>query len=227
LSPPELRRIRSFVRREGRLTPAQSRALEELMPRYGLQIADRPYDFAAIFGRDAPLTLEIGFGNGDTLSELARLNPDRDFIGIEVHRPGVGRLLNNLAAAQLENVRVICGDAVEILNRCIPDASLAAVLLYFPDPWPKKRHHKRRIVQAEFVTCITRKLQSGGQFHLATDWPEYAEHMLAVLQAAPELRNTAADSAYVARPAERPLTKFEQRGLNRGHPVRDLVFSRI
>jgi tRNA (guanine-N7-)-methyltransferase len=205
------------------MTPAQTRALDELLPRYGLQI-DAGFDFQDIFGRDAPRTLEIGCGNGDTLSELAGLHPDRDFIGIEVHRPGVGRLLNTLASANLDNVRVICADAVDVLDRCVPDASLDAVLLYFPDPWPKKRHHKRRIVQAEFAACVSGKLKPGGHFRLATDWPEYAEHMLTVLTACPGLINAATDGHYVPRPAERPLTKFERRGLNRGHPVRDLVF---
>lgn len=208
------------------MTPAQTRALDELLPRYGLQITDDRFDFTRIFGRDATRTLEIGCGNGDTLYELARLHPDEDFLGVEVHRPGVGRLLNTLAAGQLDNARVICADAVEVITRCIPDASLDAVLLYFPDPWPKKRHHKRRIVQPEFAACVTRKLKPGGHFRLATDWPEYAEHMLAVLTASPGLINSAADGGYVPRPTERPLTKFERRGLTRGHPVRDLVFVR-
>lgn len=214
------------MRREGRLTPAQSRALDELLPRYGLQPGDEPFDFPRIFGRDARRTLEIGCGNGDTLAALARLHPDEDFIGIEVHRPGVGRLLNTLESEQLANARVICADAVEVLSRCVPDASLDAVLLYFPDPWPKKRHHKRRILQTGFAALIAQKLRHGGQFRLATDWPEYAEHMLAVLAASAEFANTAADGGYVPRPAERLLTKFERRGLNRGHPVRDLVFVR-
>jgi tRNA (guanine-N7-)-methyltransferase len=208
------------------LTPAQARALDELLPRYGLDPAAGCFDFARFFGRDARRTLEIGCGNGDTLSELARRHPDEDFIGIEVHRPGVGHLLNALVSEQLPNVRVVCADAVEVLHRCVEDASLDAVLLYFPDPWPKKRHHKRRIVQPEFVECVARKLKHGGRFQLATDWPEYAEHMLAVLSACADFANAAADGTYVTRPDERPLTKFERRGLNRGHPVRDLVFLR-
>jgi tRNA (guanine-N7-)-methyltransferase len=223
---PESHRIRSFVRREGRITPAQARALAELLPHYGLQVTGGVFDFIRIFGRDAVRTLEIGCGNGDTLSELASLHPDQDFIGIEVHRPGVGRLLNTLARANLDNVRVVCADAVEVLDRCIPDASLDAVLLYFPDPWPKKRHHKRRIVQPEFVACVAQKLKPGGRFQLATDWVEYAEQMLATLMASPGFHNTAADGGFVPRPTERPLTRFERRGLNRGHPVYDLVCTR-
>lgn len=214
------------MRREGRLTPAQARALDELLPRFGLDVSAGPLDFEQVFGRSAPLTLEIGFGNGDTLFELARSHPEQDFIGIEVHRPGVGRLLNHLAAERLANVRVLCADAVEVLERNIPDSSLDAVLLYFPDPWPKKRHHKRRIVQPEFVAHIVQKLKPGGRFHLATDWPDYAEHMLAVLQASPEFTNTAPAGGYVERPTARPLTKFENRGLKRGHPIRDLLFVR-
>lgn len=197
-----------------------------MLPRYGLRIEDGAFDFPRIFGRAAPCTLEIGFGNGDTLAELARLHPEQDFIGIEVHRPGVGRLLNALSTAECANVRVVCADAVEILNHCVADASLDAVLLYFPDPWPKKRHHKRRIVQSEFVTLVARKLKSGGQFRLATDWPEYAAHMLAVLSACPDFINQAGAGAHAPRPAERPFTRFERRGLDRGHPVRDLVFIR-
>ncbi|HEX5339707.1 MAG TPA: tRNA (guanosine(46)-N7)-methyltransferase TrmB [Gammaproteobacteria bacterium] len=208
------------------MTPAQSRALDELLPHYGLQSEAGEFDFPRIFGRDAQRTLEIGFGNGDTLLELAQLHPDRDFIGIEVHRPGIGRLLNALAHAALDNVRVVCVDAVQILDRCVPDASLDAVLLYFPDPWPKKRHHKRRIVQPEFATLVAHKLKPGGSFQLATDWPDYAEHMLEVLSACPDFSNLAGSGAYVARPAERPLTRFERRGLKRGHPVHDLAFAR-
>ncbi|HET7921513.1 MAG TPA: tRNA (guanosine(46)-N7)-methyltransferase TrmB [Gammaproteobacteria bacterium] len=223
---PHPRRIRSFVRREGRLTPAQARALDALLPRYGLNIENGVFDFPQLFGRDAPRTLEIGFGNGDTLAELAQRHPEQDFIGIEVHRPGVGRLLNAAAAAGLGNLRVVCADAVEVLSTCVPDASLDAVLLYFPDPWPKKRHHKRRIVQPEFAELVARKLVRGGHFRLATDWPEYAEHMLAVLSACPALENRAGAAGHVPRPAERPLTRFERRGLMRGHPVRDLAFVR-
>ncbi|MDE2197090.1 MAG: tRNA (guanosine(46)-N7)-methyltransferase TrmB [Gammaproteobacteria bacterium] len=208
------------------MTPAQERALAMLLPKYGLDPGLAPFDFPRLFGRDAGRTLEIGFGNGDTLAELARLHPQRDFLGIEVHRPGVGRLLMAVEAEQLSNVRVVCADAVEVLTRCVPAGSLDAVLLYFPDPWPKKRHHKRRLVQAEFVALVADKLKSGGRFHLATDWPGYAEHMLAVLTQNTDFINLAAAGDYAPRPAERPLTRFERRGLGLGHAVRDLVWMR-
>ncbi|MGA9852217.1 MAG: tRNA (guanosine(46)-N7)-methyltransferase TrmB [Gammaproteobacteria bacterium] len=219
------RSIRSFVRREGRMTPAQSRALDELLPRYGLSIAQALFDFRQIFGRDARRTLEIGFGNGDTLLALTRAHPDEDFLGIEVHRPGIGRLLMALEAEKITNVRLVCADAMEVLTRCAPEASLDTVLLYFPDPWPKKRHHKRRLVQPEFVSLVARKLKIGGLFQLATDWPDYAEHMLAVLSASPDFTTTA-EVGYALQPPTRSLTKFERRGLKLGHPVRDLVFKR-
>lgn len=220
------RAIRSFVLRQSRMTQAQRRALHALLPKYSLDREQGLFDFAAIFGRKARRTLEIGFGNGDALLALARAHPDQDFLGVEVHRPGVGRLLLALNAEQLANVRVICADAVEVLSRCVPNASLDAVLIFFPDPWPKKRHHKRRLVQQEFVSLIARKLKRGGRLHLATDWPDYAGHMLAVLSASPDFANTTAGDGYVSRPPERPLTKFEQRGLKLGHAVRDLVFVR-
>lgn len=217
------RSIRSFVRRQGRITRAQQAALAGLMPRYGLDPAQGRFDLAAIFGRNARRTLEIGFGNGGSLLALASEHPDEDFIGIEVHRPGVGRLLMDLESHKLANVRVVCGDAVEVLAHCLPDASLDAVLVYFPDPWPKKRHRKRRLVQPEFVAQIALKLKRGGGLQLATDWPDYAEHMLAVLSAHPDLVNTHG-TGYAARAPERPLTRFENRGLRLGHPVHDLVF---
>lgn len=222
--PP--RAIRSFVLRQSRITVAQQRALRTLLPKYGLNPEPGWFDFPAIFGRDAPHTLEIGFGNGEVLLALARAHPERDFLGIEVHRPGVGRLLLSLDAQQLTNVRVVCADAREVLARCVPDASLQAVLLYFPDPWPKKRHHKRRLIQPEFVALAARKLSSGGQLQLATDWPDYAAHMLAVLSASPDLVNSMTGGGYAPRPPARPLTKFEHRGLQLGHPVLDLVFVR-
>jgi len=185
-----------------------------------------PWDFVRLFERDAPRTLEIGFGNGETLLALAQAHADQDFIGIEVHRPGVGYLLNRLANENLPNVRVICDDAREVLKRCVPDASLNSVLLYFPDPWPKKRHHKRRLVQAEFVALLACKLKSGGLFSAATDWPEYAEHISAVMSACGGfLPVTAQDTAAPLRPA-RPLTKFEQRGMRLGHLVYELAYRR-
>lgn len=214
------------MRREGRLTPAQRRAVDALLPKYGLDPAQGAFDFTRIFGRNTKRTLEIGFGNGETLAELARIHSEEDFLGVEVHRPGVGRLLMTLEAESLKNVRVICADAVEVLGRCVPDASLDAVLVYFPDPWPKQRHHKRRLLQPEFVALVACKLKSGGSFLLATDWPDYAEYMLAVLAQSSDFINAAPSDGDVPRPTERPLTKFERRGLRLGHPVRELIFVR-
>ncbi|HEV2111363.1 MAG TPA: tRNA (guanosine(46)-N7)-methyltransferase TrmB [Gammaproteobacteria bacterium] len=218
----EPRRIRSFVLRQGRMTHAQNRALDELLPKYVLP-AGTP-DLTALFGRDARRSLEIGFGNGETLAELARRHPDEDFLGAEVHRPGVGRLLNTLEAGRLTNVRVACEDAVRLCSEQLPDACLDAILIYFPDPWPKKRHHKRRLLQPEFAALLARKLRPGGRLHFATDWEDYAEQALAVLVACPGLENTT--FGYASRPAERPETHFEQRGLKLGHAVFDLVFRR-
>lgn len=220
------RTIRSFVLRQGRITRGQRTAFTRLMPRYGLDPEQAQFDFASLFGREARRTLEIGFGNGEALLALARAHPGEDFLGIEVHRPGVGRLLLALEAEQRHNVRVVCADAVDVLQRCVPDASLDAVLLFFPDPWPKKRHHKRRLVQAEFVALLAQKLKSGGRLQLATDWPDYAAQMLAVLNRAPAFSNCAAGGGYVRRPVCGPPTKFERRGAALGHPVLDLEFVR-
>ena len=170
-----------------------------------------------LFGRDARRTLEIGFGNGDALAELAERHPDEDFLGAEVHRPGVGRLLLAIEAEHLSNVRVACEDAVQLCGQRLPDACLDAVLIYFPDPWPKKRHHKRRLLQPEFAALLAQRLKAGGRLHFATDWEEYAEHALAVLSASPEFENSVAEGGYAPRPAERPATRFEQRGLKLGH----------
>lgn len=219
------RRIRSFVRREGRLTPSQQRALDELLPRYGLDPAG-PLDLDAAFGRRAPRTLEIGFGNGASLAEMAAAAPEQDFIGIEVHRPGVGHLLRLIAGRELTNVRIICADAVEVLRAAIPDAGLNRVLLLFPDPWPKKKHHKRRILQPEFVALVARKLVPAGIFHLATDWEHYAEQMLEVMEASPGFTNQSGPGRFAERPAGRPLTRFEQRGQRLGHGVWDLLYRR-
>ncbi len=218
------RAIRSFVLRQGRLTAAQQHALKSLLPKYGLDAAAGTFDLPRIFGRHARRTLEIGFGNGATLAELARQHPHEDFLGIEVHRPGVGRLLMTLDLEQIKNVRVVCADAMEVLSRCLPDDSFDALLLYFPDPWPKNRQHKRRLVQPEFVARAARKLKPGGQLQLATDWPEYAAQMLTVVSASPDFTNAAAGGGYALRPLARPLTKFERRGIGLGHPVFDLSF---
>lgn len=219
------RRIRSFVRREGRLTPGQARALEQWLPTFGLPDDDTPLDFNAIFDRAAPTLLEIGFGNGDALLEMAQRHPQWNFIGIEVHRPGVGHLLKQAGELGLQNLRVSSRDAVEVLEKQVPDASLARVMLYFADPWPKKRHHKRRIVQPGFAQIVARKLEPGGEFHLATDWENYAEHMREVLDVAPGFTNTTPGN-FAPRPEDRPLTKFEKRGQRLGHGVWDLVYRR-
>ncbi len=221
-----LRPIRSFVRREGRMTAAQQRALSELWPRYGVELSDVTLDFAALFGRDVPRILEIGFGNGEALIATAIAQPGCDFLGVEVHRPGVGHLLRELAAHAVPNVRVVCADANEVLAR-LPDDSLAALYLFFPDPWPKLRHHKRRIVQPSFIETVRCKLVPGGMFCAATDWEDYAAHMLTVLSSAPGFENVAGRGQYTPRPPERALTKFERRGQRLGHVVRDLAFRRI
>lgn len=222
--PP--RKIRSFVRREGRLTAGQQRALQDLWPRYGLETQSL-LNLDDIFDRSAPRTLEIGFGNGDALLAMATSQPQTDFIGIEVHRPGVGRLLRELEQRALTNVRVVREDAVPILENSLPDDSLDRLLLFFPDPWHKKRHHKRRIVQAAFIELLARKIASGGILHMATDWEDYAEHMLDVMGLSPAFRNCAGAGNYSPKPDYRPTTRFEQRGQRLGHGVWDLVFERV
>lgn len=219
------RRVRSFVRREGRLTRAQARALEELWPRYGLEL-DAASALDAVFGRRASRTLEIGFGNGESLSALAAAHPRRDYLGIEVHRPGVGHLLLQLEALGLDNVRLWCADAMDVLER-LPVACLDEVLLFFPDPWPKKRHHKRRLVQPAFVERVARVLAVGGRFHMATDWEDYAHHMLTVMEAADGFRNCSPSGDFVDRPDTRPVTRFERRGRARQHGVWDMIFERV
>ncbi|WP_036306666.1 tRNA (guanosine(46)-N7)-methyltransferase TrmB [Methyloglobulus morosus] len=217
------RKIRSFIRRQGRITQGQEFALEHHWDKYCLT-PDNPLDTIQVFGRLAPLCVEIGFGNGDCLAQLAAANPDKDYLGIEVHRPGVGHLLMRLEEQGLHNVRVYCHDAIEILTNNVADNSLAAVHLFFPDPWHKRKHHKRRIVQSSFVELLALKLQSGGYFHAATDWEHYAKAMLEVLSADNRLTNASLTDTYCERPAYRPLTKFEQRGLRLGHGVWDLIF---
>lgn len=218
------RPVRSYVLRQGRISPAQERALEELLPRYGIVFSAQPVDAMGIFGRSAPLVLEIGSGMGETTAAIAQARPEADFIAVEVHGPGVGSLLKKIAELGLTNLRVIRHDANEVLDLMIGDSTLDGIHVFFPDPWPKKRHHKRRLIQSPFVALIARKLKPGGYLHLATDWEEYAEQMLAVLSAEPLLKNSADD--FAPRPAYRPLTKFEARGLKLGHPVRDLIFRR-
>lgn len=222
------RAIRSFVRREGRLTAAQGRAFTELWPRFGLDwTPGAPFDLAALFGNDRPVVLEIGFGNGESLATMAERDPERNWLGIEVHRPGIGHLLLEIERRGLSNLRLLCQDAVEVLRSGIVPGALDAVYLFFPDPWPKKRHHKRRILTQELVELLARAIRPGGIFHTATDWAPYAEQMLRVLEGAPHLfENTAGPGAYAPRPASRPPTKFERRGERLGHPVVDLVYRR-
>jgi tRNA (guanine-N7-)-methyltransferase len=228
LSDPEHpRAIRSFVTRSGRITSAQERALDELWPRYGIEPGAAALDLDALFGRRARRVAEVGFGNGDNLLALAAARPEDDFLGIEVHRPGVGRLLLQLDQRDLHNVRVVCRDAVEVLERCLDGSCLDEILILFPDPWPKKRHHKRRLIQPPFVSLLAERLKSGGVLRVATDWEPYAAEMLTTLAAEGRLRNVAAEGGFVPRPAERSPTRFERRGERLGHQVWDLEFRRI
>ena len=219
------RPIRSFVLRQGRVTNAQRRACEELLTVYGVPFAPAPLDLDRLFGRAAPRILEIGFGMGETTAAIARAHPENDYLGIEVHTPGVGSLLKQLDDLNLKNVRIIQHDAVEVLQQMIASAALDGVHLFFPDPWPKKRHHKRRLVQAPFTALLATRMKSRAYLHAATDWEDYAQQMLQVLSAEPALENTATD--FAQRPNSRPETKFERRGLKLGHRVWDLVFRKI
>jgi tRNA (guanine-N7-)-methyltransferase len=220
------RSIRSFVMRGGRITAAQQRALELLWPRFGIAFEPVPLDLPAVFGRTAPVTLEIGFGNGDNLASLAAAHPERNYLGVEVHRPGVGHLMLSLEERQLCNAKVICHDAVEVLTHQVAPQSLAEVLILFPDPWPKKRHHKRRLVQAPFVELVTDRLRTGGVLRFASDWQPYADAVLEVLNANPRLHNIAPDGRFIPRPGERTPTRFERRGERLGHDVWDIAFER-
>ena len=226
--PPEQgkkrRAIRSFVLRQGRMSPAQQRACDALLPTFGVPFAAQPLDFATLFGRSAPVVLEIGFGMGETTAAIAAAQPQTNFLAIEVHLPGVGALLRRIQAAHLTNVRIVRHDAVEVVDSMIPLGSLAGIHVYFPDPWPKKRHHKRRLLSREFVRELAERLTIGGYLHVATDWSDYADEILATLDAEPLLRNRS--EGYAPRPAWRPQTKFELRGIKLGHPVFDLVFER-
>ena len=219
-------RIRSFIRRQGRATAGQQNAIDNVWDKYCLD-PEKTYDYAEVFGRDAPLIVEIGFGNGSSLAEMAEANPDLNYLGIEVHRPGVGHLMLLLEEKGLNNVRIYHHDAVEILEQKISDNTLKAVHLFFPDPWQKRRHHKRRIVRPAFVEILNKKLKPGGCFHAATDWEHYAKDMLATLSTGSGLSNISKDNDYCQRPEYRPLTKFESRGLRLGHGVWDLIFKKI
>ncbi|HEY8539584.1 MAG TPA: tRNA (guanosine(46)-N7)-methyltransferase TrmB [Steroidobacteraceae bacterium] len=221
------RTIRSYVLRSGRATAAQQRALEQLWPKYGVPRQDAQLDFDAIFGRRAPRMLEIGFGAGEALLAFAQSHPEMDCIGIEVHRPGIGHLLLGVHAAQLTNVRVIDRDAVEVLQDEIPSASIAVAHIFFPDPWHKKRHHKRRLIQPPFVQLLARVLEPGATLRLATDWENYALQMREVLDSSNAFRNVAGEAGFVARSDVRPLTKFEKRGQRLGHRVWDLEYVRV
>jgi tRNA (guanine-N7-)-methyltransferase len=214
------RAIRSYVLRQGRTTLAQKRALEELFPKYGIGFSTTPLSQEAIFHRKAPLVLEIGSGMGETTAQIARDHPEADFVAVEVHGPGVGSLLNRIAAESLQNLKIVRHDAAQVLQHMIADGSLAAIHLFFPDPWPKKRHHKRRLVQPSFVSLMKEKLSVGGIVHLATDWPDYADRMASVFS-----ENTSFEKTEIGF-AQRPTTKFETRGKRLGHPIRDLYFRR-
>ena len=216
--------IRSYVLRQGRFSRGQQRAYESLLPRFGVPYAPAPLDYAATFGRAAPVVAEIGFGMGETTARIAAEHPDVDYLAMEVHSPGVGSLLKQLDEQGSTNVRIVAHDAVEVMRDMIPEGSLAGLHIFFPDPWPKKRHHKRRLVQPGFAALAASRLRKGGYIHVATDWQEYAEHVLQVLAATPGLANTA--EAFAPRPATRPETKFERRGLRLGHGVWDIVFTR-
>jgi tRNA (guanine-N7-)-methyltransferase len=218
------RPVRSYVLRQGRLSPAQARGLAELAPRYAIPFAHAPLDFTKAFGRRADVVLEIGCGMGETTAAIAAAHPGIDFVGIEVHAPGVGAILNRIVQSGLANLRVIQHDAVEVVDAMIPEGSLGGIHVYFPDPWPKKRHHKRRLLKATFVHALARRLRKGGYLHVATDWAPYAEEILATLSNEPLLANTVA--GYALRPAWRPQTKFETRGLKLGHEAADIVFRR-
>jgi len=220
------RTIRSFVRRAGRITPSQQRAMDELWPDYGVQYVDSLFDFTHLFGRTAPVVVEIGFGNGESLVEQAAANPDRDFLGIEVHEPGVGHCLLKAEEADIHNLKVIAHDAVEVLTNQVPAGSLSRLNLYFPDPWPKKRHHKRRIVQPDFVDLIAETLTAGGTLNIATDWANYADHIDEVLSQSDRFTCIEHREHDGDEPFDRPQTKFERRGLRKGHRISDRCFEK-
>ncbi len=221
------RPVRSFVLRAGRLTDGQKRALDELWPKYGVPGSVNDLDFKSLFGSDQPVIMEIGFGDGDATWQMAAAHPEENYLGVEVHRPGVGHLLLKLEQEGIGNVRVVCGDAVELLDGRIPADSLAGVRIFFPDPWPKKRHHKRRIIQQSFVALVAQKMKSGAILHLATDWEPYARSMLEVMNKSGDFENLSPSGDICPKPEWRPQTKYERRGERLGHPVFDLVFKYI
>ena len=221
-----IRTIRSFVKREGRLTHSQQQALETQWQEFGVDFQSQPINFTALFGRQAETILEIGFGNGDSLFQMAQENPQKNFFGIEVHRPGIGRLLNMIEESECKNIRLSNHDAVEVLEEQITDNSIDRLQLFFPDPWHKKKHNKRRIVQDKFIEQVARILKADGTFHLATDWEHYAKHMLSTLNNSDLFTNTSKDNTYVPKPEERTTTKFEKRGQRLGHGVWDLLFQK-
>jgi tRNA (guanine-N7-)-methyltransferase len=223
-STPRHRSIRSFVLRQGRFSPAQERAYESLLPRFGIAFAESPLDLTRTFGRTGPKILEIGFGMGETTAAIAKARSGDDFLAIEVHTPGVGGLLKLIEQENLANIRIVQHDAVEVVEHMLAPRALAGAHVFFPDPWPKKRHHKRRLLQGPFVHVLAERLEPGGYLHVATDWEEYAIQILETLRAEPLLANTSHD--FAPRPAYRPLTKFERRGLKLGHGVWDLLFER-
>ncbi|MEH6544177.1 MAG: tRNA (guanosine(46)-N7)-methyltransferase TrmB [Porticoccaceae bacterium] len=226
---PEYRKkpIRSYVVRSGRMTNSQLRALQQFGDEYRLRLAGGRVEWEQVFGRRAPVVLEIGFGMADSLLQMAAAEPDKDFVGIEVHPPGAGALVNGAATQNLRNVRLYLADAVDVIDECLPDTSFARIQIYFPDPWHKRKHSKRRIVQTELVEKLSAKLQDGGLLHLATDWEPYAAHMAKVMAAQPGFENMATDGPYSPRPSFRPETKFERRGERLGHQVNDLLYRRL
>lgn len=220
------RRIKSFVLRQGRITKGQRQALQEHWQQYGLQIEDGMLPLEKLFG-GRPLILEIGFGNGESLVDMAQQQDHNEFIGIEVHRPGVGKIIADARNKNIKNLKVYCADAAEVLKQCIPDKSLDRVQIFFPDPWHKRRHHKRRLIQGEFIDLVINKLKPGGRIHVATDWQHYAEQVVTELKINPQLKNMATDSDYCPRPSYRHETKFERRGLKLGHGIWDIVFQKL
>lgn len=220
-----MRRVRSFVRRSGRMTDAQRDALKTLFPRFQLSLEDGLLDFKKNFHREAPHILEIGFGSGYSLLEIAKCHPEKDFIGIEMHQPGIGTLLLNMDLEKIHNIRIYYADAVEVLTQCIPENSLDVVQIFFPDPWPKRRHHKRRLIQSEFVKLLISKIKINGMLHLATDWEDYAREMMTVISDFSELRNVSGEKQYAHRSDQRPvITKFEKRGQHAGREIWELQF---